>query len=113
MKILILEDSSERIKTFKKNLYQHDLFFYDNVEEAKEAVELLGPFDIYFLDHDLDDRVYVDSNEENTGYQFAKFLVEKNIKAEFYVHSLNPVGADNICAVLKECIKIPFIGLFK
>ena len=113
MKILILEDSKERIKTFKKKLSKHDLYFYDKVEDAKEAVNLIGGFDFYFIDHDLDDRVYVNSEEENTGYQFAKFLAEKEIEAVFITHTLNPVGANNICGVLPTCLRIPFINLFK
>ena len=72
MKILILEDSKERIKIFKKNLTKyHDLYFFDNVQDARDALELMGPWDMLFLDHDLDNRVYVESEEPNTGYQLA------------------------------------------
>jgi CheY-like chemotaxis protein len=110
VKILILEDSEERIKRFKKILFKYELYFYQDVESAKKAVEE-NQFDVYFLDHDLDDRVYVDSNELNTGWQFAKFLAEKKIDAQVYVHTMNPTGAQNILNVLPNAILIPFCYL--
>ncbi len=114
MKILILEDANSRIQTFIKHYgKKHDLYFFDNITDAKDALNLLGPFDVIFLDHDLDDRVYVNSNEANTGYQLAKWMQENNISAEeIIIHSMNPVGADNIKAVLPQAKIIPFINLF-
>jgi len=112
MKVLILEDSASRIKVFKKNLKDHDLYFFDQVEEAKSAVDLLGPFDYYFLDHDLDGEIYVESSNENTGYQFAKFLKEKNIKAEFVIHSMNVVGVQNMKNELPTATVCSFSNLF-
>ena len=113
MKILILEDSPERIKIFKQKLKNNDLYFFDNVEDAKNAVELLGHFDYFFIDHDLGDKIFVDSNELNTGYQFAKYLAENKIQGNFITHTLNNAGALNIINVLPECIYIPFTELFK
>lgn len=114
MKVLILEDSIARINTFKKYLSEdHDLYFYDNVQDAKEAIELLGPFDILFLDHDLDDKIYVNSNEPNTGYQLAKWVAEKGIKFnEIILHSLNPAGVQNMKTILPEAKIVPFTNLF-
>ena len=114
MKVLILEDSGARIKLFQKHLGKdHDLYFFDNVQEAKAALELMGPFDVLFLDHDLDDRVFVDSNEPNTGYQLAKWVAEKDIKFdEIILHSLNPAGVQNMKAVLPEAKIVPFTNLF-
>jgi len=109
MKIFILEDNFERIKLFEKWLIAHEFYVTDNVEVAKHAVEEFGPFDLYLIDHDLDNRVFVNSDEENTGYQFAKFLAEKKIQAKFVTHSLNVPGAINICGVLKGCQHISFL----
>lgn len=112
MKILILEDSVTRINKFKTELKKHDLYFFDKVNEAKEAVILLGPFDYYFLDHDLDGEIYVDSNNKNTGYQFAKFLAQEGIKAEFIIHSMNVVGVQNMKNELPSATICSFSDLF-
>lgn len=113
MKIIILEDSIERIRTFKKELHGHDLFFFDQVSEAKEALTLLGPFDVIFLDHDLDDKVFVNSNEENTGYQLAKYIAENNIKFDqIIIHSMNPAGVSKMKGILPNAICAPFPVLF-
>lgn len=112
-KILILEDSQERIKQFQKKLSKDDVYFFDSVFEAKEAYNFLGPFDVIFLDHDLDGAIFVDSNDENTGYQFAKFLAEKETEAQIIVHSMNSVGAQNIKRVLPQSDVVPFPKLIR
>lgn len=113
MKILILEDASERISQFKDILKGHDLYFFDNVSEATAAYDLLGPWDALFIDHDLDDRIYVDSSEENTGYQFAKNIEEKLLPETVIVHSMNPVGCENIKSIISKASIIPFPNLIK
>ncbi len=59
------------------------------------------------FDHDL-------GPNEKTGYDFAKWLVEKDMDDDgkfipknfyFYVHSQNPVGKENIEAYLKGYLK--------
>lgn len=112
MKVLILEDDGNRIATFKKKLKDHDLYFAVSVDEAKDMAKNFGPFDYYFLDHDLDGKVFVDSKDENTGYQFAKFLAEVNATGKIFVHSMNPVGAQNIKGVLPQATLVPFPYLF-
>lgn len=119
MKILILEDSIERIKKFSKKFIGHELFIRNNVKDAiKTFREEKGVFDFIFLDHDLDDKIMINSKEENTGYQFAKYLNEKDLsKISIIIHSVNPIGANNIYDILKtnktkEIHKIPFIVLF-
>lgn len=113
MKILILEDNKYRIEHFKnmlnKKFIECEIVFTDNVKKAKKIFND-NQWDIIFLDHDLDDRVYVDSNEPNTGYQFAKFL-NKNLSNTIpiiIIHTLNPVGARNMMNELKTARYIPF-----
>ncbi len=113
MKILILEDSTLRIEIFKKQLgKKHDLYIYDYVEDAKKAIDHSGPFDRIYLDHDLDQRVFVDSDEDNTGYQLAKYIADKNIDAEIILHTLNPHGAHRMLKVLPNAQQITFDELF-
>jgi hypothetical protein len=98
----------ERIHTFQKILANHDLYFFNNVEEAKKAFDLLGPFDFIFLDHDMDLRVYVPSDEPNTGYQLAKYIAEKGTTAEIVIHTMNVPGAERMLAVLPQAKFIQF-----
>jgi hypothetical protein len=65
-------------------------------------------FDVFFFDHDLGDRIFVNSNDENTGYQVAKFMSDKNIKGRVIIHSYNPIGAKNMMNVLPQAVYIPF-----
>jgi DNA-binding LacI/PurR family transcriptional regulator len=112
MKILILEDSPERIEKFKQLFKNQELFIFDNVKDAYESC-LLNEFKVMMLDHDLDSRHWVDSNEENTGYQFIKKLIENNLQVDAlcYIHSMNPVGANRMMNLLidtgRDAIWIP------
>ena len=113
MKILILEDNAERIRIFKRNLERkHELFIFDQVEDAKNAIDSDGPFERIYLDHDLDQRIFVDSDEDNTGYQLAKYIAEKKIDADVILHTLNPYGAERMLAVLPHARRIGFDDLF-
>jgi hypothetical protein len=113
-KIFILEDSQARINIFKKKLKKDDVYYFDNVIEAIEGFSLLGPFDILFLDHDLDGKIFVNSEDENTGYQFAKYISkEEELKSQIIIHSMNPAGARNIKNILPQAEIVPFPRLVK
>jgi CheY-like chemotaxis protein len=113
MKILILEDNAERIRIFKKHLeHEHELYFFDQVEEAERALDEFGPFECIYLDHDLDGRVFVDPEEPNTGYQLAKAIAERNVDARIVLHTMNPFGAARMKEVLPRAHRIVFDELF-
>jgi len=82
----------------------------DNVEEAKVKYDAFAPFDLIFLDHDLGGDVYVDSEEKNTGNQFAKWLCQsKSLKdTPIIIHSLNYYGVQNMKRFLPKALEIPF-----
>lgn len=73
-----------------------------NVREAKAVIEALGwPVHISF-DHDL-------GEGELTGKDFANWIIEQDIDFNvlsndftFYVHSQNPVGAENIRSLMEQ-----------
>ena len=56
--------------------------------------------------------IFIDSDEDNTGYQLAKYIADKNIDAEIILHTLNPHGADRMQAVLPNAQQIMFEDLF-
>jgi hypothetical protein len=112
--IFILEDDPDntRIPLFKKKLGNHNLFIAKDVTEGKKVLQYMLDesisIDCIFLDHDLGNRVYVDGKDPNVGTRIAEFIKEKNIKSETYFHTMNPVGAENMKAILPEGIIYPF-----
>jgi len=105
MKILLLEDNQIRIEKFKQLFKNQDLFIFGNIKDAYLAC-ISNYFPVLFLDHDLDNQVWVNSNEENTGYQFIKMLIENSnhqVKNSlFYIHSMNPGGANRMLNLLLD-----------
>ena len=110
MKILILDDDQTRHKFFNRKLIGHSV---TNVETAADAIKHLSEdtFDAIFLDHDLGGEIFVNSFGPilNTGYAVAKWLSENPEKQpkQIFIHSLNPVGADNMKALLPDAALVP------
>lgn len=90
-------------------------------DQAVEWVLEHGFPDVITFDHDLgyekydtDDSgliVVVDATESKSGYDFAKWLVDFDLDTgsmpvnfTFTVHSMNPVGAENIRSLLTKYI---------
>ena len=108
IKILVIEDDELRIQSFKERFFS--LFNTDNpkgligevnyVKTSNEAIHILKEniqFDIIFLDHDLGNRQMVSSEDENTGSEVVRYIVEHSNNFQhtlFIIHSFNPVGAD-------------------
>jgi len=103
MRILCLEDNPIRIEAIKQLFKNQDIIIVDNVKEAKE-LSLLNDFKVLLLDHDLGGQIWVDPEEENTGYSFVKWLVENNLcrNSLIYIHSLNPIGANKMLNYLLD-----------
>lgn len=111
MKILFLDDMEIRHKTFAKKFKGNDITF---VKTAKEAIDVLSKdleWDLICLDHDLGNRIFISSNDENSGYQVAKFLEDKNLKCEIVIHSCNPIGAKNMMRCLPQADYKPIFWL--
>lgn len=99
MKILILEDSPERIFEFKKRLIGHDVIF---TKDTKECIKLLKTqkWDLICLDHDLGD-VFEQPGEGN-GYEVAKWIADHKSYAprKILIHTMNNVGASAMMLTL-------------
>lgn len=82
-----------------------------SVPQAKELVTVRGAPTVVSFDHDLG------QEEGNDGYEFAKWLVEKDLDAvenhteflppdfKFQVHSANQIGAGNIEHLLTNWLR--------
>lgn len=82
-----------------------------NVDDALWTVQQRGLPNFISFDHDLGDD---DPVLEKTGYTFARllcsYIMSQNLplpdKFNYYVHSMNPVGARNIQAYMDNFVKI-------
>lgn len=92
-----------------------------NYDEFVETIQKKGLPKLISFDHDLADEHYAPEHEwdnyddwaersnfkEKTGYDCAKYLLEfckeRNLQIpRFFVHSMNPVGTQNITNILKQ-----------
>jgi len=102
MRILILEDDSDRVKKFYEMFNDHSLVVVNNSKDAISFVTTFK-FNVIFLDHDLGGQVYVDSDNDNTGYQVAKVIPNSiNSHTPVVIHSWNVVGAKRMQQVLEH-----------
>lgn len=76
-----------------------------SVEEAIQLCEKNGCPSYISFDHDL-------GEDTLSGFDFAKYLVEKDLDIgfipdnfDYYIHSANPVGKENIDGLLKGYIQ--------
>ena len=109
-RILILDDDPKRHDQFRKNYIGHNLIHVHDADTCIEALIENSLFDVIFLDHDLGGRVYVGTDEHNTGSTVAKWLAENPSKCSenIIIHSLNPAGRQNMKAILPHAIEYPF-----
>ena len=104
-KILILEDSEERIVAFKRVLVGHNIVACNTVATA--IGELYdNTFDFIFLDCDLGDG-------KRTGTEVAQYLSENPHDEKVVIHSMNPIGQGRMKLLLPDAEIIPFGVLIK
>ena len=98
-KVLLLEDSEERIDWFQRRIPSLAL-----AKTAEAAINLIAcslPFDVVFLDYDL-------GITERSGGVVAKHLAHNYIGQNVVIHSWNCDGAAEMAACLTEAVVIPF-----
>jgi CheY-like chemotaxis protein len=109
-RFLILEDCPERCAAFARNLIGTQFAI---TSSSKTCIDLLrkNTYDCLFLDHDLGGEVFVPHGcGRETGHDVAAWLADNpSRKPEIIViHTLNPVGAANMYALLPTSNVIPF-----
>jgi CheY-like chemotaxis protein len=107
MKILILDDDKNRLKTFVQNFIGNDVV---TKTTAKETIEELDTniWDAVFLDHDLGGKVFVPPGPE-TGPEVAEWLRDHPYKkpAWIIIHSFNGEAASHMLSILPSAIYRP------
>ena len=107
MKICVVEDYEGRVEAFQMLLHPHDLTICRTAKEGTDAVEV-EKFDVIFLDHDLGE------GEDDNGFWVAKAVARGvNKETPVVIHSMNPVGAENIFHQLRynPKVKLPFSAI--
>jgi len=102
MRILILEDSEDRIYQFKKRLIGHYIEYYANTKECIQSLKGNGPWDYLLLDHDLGN--VFEQPGDGTGYEVAKYIADhpKLCPKQILTHSINNIGAAAMMRVLGD-----------
>lgn len=84
-----------------------------SMDDAVWAVTHYGLPNCISFDHDLAHEHYVIGDGEKTGYTFAKwfcdYVIDNNLDIPvdfcYHVHSMNPVGAENIRCYMENFLK--------
>jgi CheY-like chemotaxis protein len=112
--ILVVEDDKRRVEVFQKELTRWDWVHVDSVQGAQDFLQR-ETFHLIFLDHDLEfgERVYIDPEEEGTGFQLAQWISgdPRLHRIPVIVHSYNWFGANRIVQLLENAVYVPF-GIF-
>jgi hypothetical protein len=120
-----VRDPKDCVSYTKNKIYNQDWDVVRSYDEFVDYIKTNGVPDEISFDHDLADEhydpdMYVSSDQyskkhetfkEKTGYDCAKWLAEYCISngiplSECYVHSMNPVGRDNIWGIINSANKI-------
>ena len=93
MRILILEDTEERIHKFKQKLQGNLVKITDKPKECIEWLRNDGPWDYIFLDHDMGP--VFSQPGEGTGWEVAKWIADnpQYCPTRVFLHTMNNVGA--------------------
>ena len=114
-RILFLDDMQTRHEVFMK--WCPPSWLVTKVHTAEEAIDVLREmeFDIVCLDHDLAVHHYGKHTDDVfTGLEVVRTIVRENLqhKAQFFIHSMNPVGSTAMVNMLfksgRDAIQAPF-----
>lgn len=106
-KVFLLEDSEERVKWFRSRV--RDLYWVATAEEGLACLETMGPFDWYFLDHDLGVMDAYGSAPQGSGLDVAIKLASTGCLGKHVViHSWNADAAGRMKSYLPFASVIPF-----
>lgn len=112
--ILLLEDSDERVELFDKRFAEtFDSWHLTRTVTSDKTIDNLkvNDYNLIFLDHDL--------TGDETAIKAAQWMadnadkIRQNLQHPVFIHSSNPVGAQNIQDILSGSnivsMKVPFI----
>jgi len=94
----MLDDEPARIIELKKRHPTETIIVAYSYDDGIDKLKSAGDLDILYLDHDLN------SGPGKHGSAFAQFIVNhfKSKKPFCIIHSMNPVGANNMKNILTQ-----------
>ena len=103
-RVFVLEDDPVRIRQFREASIRHDLTIVTGLCGPDGAfAQWHPPYDLVYLDHDLGGRQMVDSDEEETGAAFTRWLPPAGEHQPLImIHSFNPVGAQRMAQTMND-----------
>jgi CheY-like chemotaxis protein len=121
-RVFVLDDNPARHVVFKRNNAQNDLTLVDTYDKAVRALSEGKRFDIWFLDHDLNDhearsvRAGMYGDVHLTGEDLVSFIRTSLDRSRLpdlaVIHSVNELGAHRMAQGLIglgiRVIRIPF-----
>ena len=120
-KVLVVDEMPARLDAlYKSGVLQTKATYAKNGLVAIDWIVDNGPWDVIFLDHDLDTWVHDPYPREVTGRDVAQIITRQSWQPHLVViHSMNSSGASNIENTLRsagiKCMQIPIYqigGLF-
>ena len=89
----------------------HELHLATTVQEAIDLLDRQSPFDVAYLDHDMDQKAYTPSDEKS-GFWVAKHIAENllpdKLPKHVVVHTWNSPGALKMVKILLP--KVPTVA---
>lgn len=116
-RVLVVEDYRDRVEALVRDGVI--LTEFTHASNALEALDLLDrPWDVVFLDHDLETYIADPYPKEVTGADVARAMVRSGwMPKAVIIHSMNPAGAKEMEDILKEAefpvYRIPITELTK
>ncbi len=102
MRVLFLDDSTERIERAYEHFDSDDLVVVVSASSAIDEISK-GAFDLVMLDHDLGGETWVESGREDCGMEVVRWVVRNFPKIGcVVVHSWNTVAAPVMVAELMK-----------
>ena len=105
MRVLIVEDSPERIEAFRGLFRDHASVWATTAARASRLVEAFR-FDLITLDFDL-------AGPGDGATVAAVVATSHNAEARVWVHSMNDPGAKRILTVLPHAARVPYQSLIR
>jgi hypothetical protein len=115
MNLLFLDDNEDRTWEFRKNHRADTITCVTTVAECIRALTNGTKWDEVHLDHDLQNRVYVDPSDPESGSEVVRFIIANQDKIpqniRFTIHSWNSNAA--VPHMVKPLRKTGYIATYQ